>query len=737
MTQKNKKASGGIAISSLLYSTTAEIPTAEEPRSLINDFKPSTVTLSNSMLFFSRYVIRQNKEKLIKKRISKMNRKGILSKFLSSSALKDAKKFDQKLVNKLTTEVEKEQSNKKSLKETIQSLNKARKELIALVGYDSALLVPSFSFLALGAFMNSVIPHFYGLCINCLANAGTTSQEELMRAITGLAISGFLFAFFTGMRGALFWIAGARANYNMRVKLHRNILLQETAFFDETETGHLLSRLNNDVNKIGSVISFHVNVVFRQSCELIFGAIYLLRVSRKLAFFSFLGIGLVALLSSIYGEFSRVLAERVQDTFADASAVAETSFSMSETVRSFNGVHSETQKYELSQLRALDLEEVQAWAYGTHKMVSDSLEFVLKGSLLFSCWTLGRSGGLPINQLTTFMLYVNFVLESSNEIGEQWAKIQSAIGASSHVFDLIRRVPSIRDPVNDTQNGNIMNYGERVPLIQISNMTLSYEAMDTPALKNIDLEINEGDRVAIVGRSGSGKSSLLRSLLRFYDPSSGNVKLEGISLTEISRGDLTSKISVVQQEPHLFPMSLVENVLYGIEKDAIDEESDEQIYSEKWRDEVAIALEVAGLPVTGAYKNNLGLELDTRVGEGGRTLSGGQRQRVAIARSLIRKPDVLLLDEPTAALDSQSEKTVVDALNNAMKKTKSMLMVTHRLGVIRSLGVNKVIFLERGKIAEVGNPEALLRKKNGLYAELAKEQGILSIGTATESHVCM
>jgi len=388
-----------------------------------------------------------------------------------------------------------------------------------------------------------------------------------------------------------------------------------------------------------------------------------------------------------------------------------------------------------------------AGAYGSHKFVSDSLQTVLQAGLLLACWSMGRSQELPVAKLTTFMFYVNFVLESSNEVGDQWAKIQSAIGASSNVFELIRRVPSIRDPVNlissirtpiqiaqsraatsYTNSDELDRDDDREdPIIHMANMTVTYNAMDAPALDKVSLDIFEGDRVAIVGRSGSGKSSLLRTLLRFYDPISGICELEGKSLTKISRSEMASRISVVEQEPHLFPMSLMENVLYGVKKDEFDDNTGEYVYSDTWRTAVSEALEIAGLPLNDAAKTNLGLELDTRVGEGGRTLSGGQRQRVAIARALIRKPEVLLLDEPTAALDSESEKKVVEALGNAMEKTKSMLMVTHRLGVIRSLSVNKVVVLERGKVAEFGHPEDLL-KQNGIYAQLAIEQGIQALG---------
>jgi len=161
---------------------------------------------------------------------------------------------------------------------------------------------------------------------------------------------------------------GSRANYNIRVKLHRSLLLQEAAFFDSNEVGYLLSRLNNDVNKIGNVISYHVNVVCRQLAQFIFGSVVLWRISRQLAMWTFAGVGLVAILSAIYGEFARTLAEETQNAFADSTAVAETSLSMSETIRSFNGVEIDSKKYEQSQGLALELEEVQAFAYGSHKV---------------------------------------------------------------------------------------------------------------------------------------------------------------------------------------------------------------------------------------------------------------------------------------------------------------------------------------------------------------------------------
>lgn len=706
--------------------------TVEEPKSMVNDFKPATMTLTQSMVFFIKYLVKHQREQLIKRQLVDH---GVTKSKLwpSKISLRDVGKSD---LERLKAEVKKEQLEKRPFLETLRNLNDSRKELIELVGYDANLLVSCFGFAVLAAFMNSVIPHYYGQSVNCLANAMTTARPDVVKALTGLGVASVLCALFTGIRGALFWLAGSRGNYNIRVKLHRNLLLQEAGFFDSTETGILLSRLNNDVNKIGMVISFHVNVVFRQFAQLVFGAVYLLKISRELALVSFAGIVVIAIVSAIYGDFSRILAERVQNMFADASAVAEKSFSMSETVRAFDGVQTETKKYETAQSRALQLEEVQAWAYGTHKFISDSLQAALQGILLLSCWSYGRAYKLPVSKLTTFMFYVNFVLESSNEVGDQWAKIQSAIGASSNVFDLIRRVPRIRDPIllHDTLkksygsvNGeSLMTKRINDPVIKIEDMTVTYGAMDVPALDKINLDVFEGDRVAIVGRSGSGKSTLLRSILRFYDPISGSCKLEGKNLTELSRQELASRISVVEQEPHLFPMSLMDNVLYGIDKDAIDEETGEEIYSSKWRQEVIDALEVAGLPVDGVHKNNMGLELDTRVGEGGRTLSGGQRQRLAIARALIRKPEVLLLDEPTAALDSESEKRVVTALSNAMKKSKSMLMVTHRLGVIRSLAVNKVVVLDRGSIAELGHPETLL-EQNGIYTQLAREQGILPL----------
>ena len=255
-------------------------------------------------------------------------------------------------------------------------------------------------------------------------------------------------------------------------------------------------------------------------------------------------------------------------------------------------------------------------------------------------------------------------------------------------------------------------------------MTLQYDSMVIPALEQVDLSIYEGDRVAVVGRSGSGKSSMLRIFLRFYDPIRGSVQLDGKPLTSLSRCEISKLIAVVEQEPSLFPMTLMDNVLYGIPKDDFDEKTGEECYSKAYQLRVTKALEEAGLPVFPG--NDLNLELNTRVGEGGRSLSGGQRQRVAIARALIRDPKALLLDEPTAALDSQSERTVVAALQRAMKHAKCMVMVTHRLGVVSALGVNRVVVMDKGKIVETGHPEILLRKEGGLYASLAHEQGIVA-----------
>jgi ABC-type multidrug transport system fused ATPase/permease subunit len=477
-----------------------------------------------------------------------------------------------------------------------------------------------------------------------------------------------------------------------------------------------------------SLLESHIfyHRVLRQFAQFLFGSAYLIKISPKLSLWTFAGILVVAWVSAVYGAFNRKLAQKVQDTFADATAVAETSFSMSETIRAFDGVSTESAKYEGAQGKALDLEEVQAWGYGTHKFVSDTLQAILQALLLFACWTVGRAGGLPASQLTTYMFYTNFVLESSNEVGDQWAKIQGAIGASSSVFDLIRRIPRVRDPPTKEITGEEQplqsNGAVEHPIIEMSNTTVTYGTMDVPALNGVNLKIYEGDRVAIVGRSGSGKSSMLRSILRFYDPVSGSVRLEGKPLTDMSRKDIASRISVVEQEPHLFPMSLMDNVLYGIEKDVIDPVTGEASYSESYQVAAIESLQIAGLPILPG--NDLNLELDTRVGEGGRSLSGGQRQRVAIARTLIRRPCVLLLDEPTAALDSQSEKAVVGAIRKAMEYSKSMVMVTHRLGVVRALDVNRVIVLEKGEIAESGHPEELLRMKDGLYASIAREQGI-------------
>lgn len=673
------------------------------PYATANKIEPKTQTISESLISYARFLV---------------NHFGKRKNVEGSGALQIIKRL-------LRRERRSNEDNSMWKK-----MNDQRKNVMTLAGYTTSFVVPSFGFLLLGALMTSIVPSYWGKCIQCVATL-TATKAQLIEALVGLGVSSLLAGLFTGIRGSLFWIGGCRANYNIRVKLHRSLLLQEAAFFDTNETGYLLSRLNSDVNKIGQVISYHINVVLRQFAQFIFGSIYLLRISPRLSMYAFGGIVLVAYLSAVYGDLARDLAEKVQDTFADATAVAETSFTMSETIRAFDGVGIESDKFEAAQFSALEIEEVQAWAYGTHKFLSDSLQTVLQVALLIACWTVGKSGGLPATELTTFMFYTGFVLESSNEVGDQWAKIQQAIGASSSVFELIKRVPAIHDPssinpITDAEtlesNFETIDVAVPKPVIAIKNVTIEYDAMETPALSGIDTNIYSGDRVALVGKSGSGKSSMLRTMLRFYEPSHGVIELDGKDLRKLTRSETASRVSLVEQEPHVFPMSLMNNVLYGIDKDDINPDTGIAIYKPRWRTLVSDCLELSGLAVTPG--NELGLELDTRIGEGGRSLSGGQRQRVAIARAIIRSPQVLLLDEPTAALDSDSEKRVVQSLQMAMQKTKCLVMVTHRLGVVRSLDVNRVVVLDKGKIVEEGHPEELLQDEGSLYAGLAREQGI-------------
>jgi len=683
-----------------------------DPYVRANKIEPKTQTISESLIFYARFLVDH---------FGKQPPKNVEGG--------DARNIIQRLLRR----------NKKSIKDNSmwRKLNEQRKNVMTLAGYTTSFVVPSFGFLLLGALMTSIVPSYWGKCIQCVATL-TATKAQLVEALVGLGVSSLLAALFTGIRGSLFWIGGCRANYNIRVKLHRSLLLQEAAFFDTNETGYLLSRLNSDVNKIGQVISYHINVVLRQFAQFVFGSVYLLRISPRLSMYAFGGIVFVAYLSAVYGDLARDLAEKVQDTFADATAVAETSFTMSETIRAFDGVNVESNKFEGAQFSALEMEENQAWAYGTHKFLSDTLQTVLQVALLLACWTVGKAGGLPAADLTTFMFYTGFVLESSNEVGDQWAKIQQAIGASSSVFELIKRVPAIHDPSSSSsirETEKLENNFESVdaaaskPVISMKNVTIEYDAMERPALSEINTNIYSGDRVALVGKSGSGKSSMLRTMLRFYDPSDGSIELEGEDLRNLTRSETASRVSLVEQEPHMFPMGLMENVLYGIDKDDIDPDTGIAVYNARWRTSVSDCLELAGLTV--APGNELGLELETRIGEGGRSLSGGQRQRVAIARAIIRSPQVLLLDEPTAALDSESEKRVVQSLQMAMEQTKSMVIVTHRLGVVRSLDVNRVVVLDKGKIVEEGHPEDLLQDEGSLYAGLAREQGITNLDDLT------
>ncbi len=244
-----------------------------------NEIHPKTKSLRRSAIFFGETVLQMISESRSKRKYRKLKKN-----------LEKAKGKKEQI----------------SWRDRLRELDEQRRNLVTLADYTASIVVPSFSFLILGAFMMSVIPHFEARCVSLVATMDP-SKPKLIKALMGLGISTTLCAYFTGMRGTLFWIAGTRVNYNVRVKLHRNLLLQEAAFYDSNETGYLLSRLNNDVNKIGNVVSYHVNVVFRQLAQFIFGSIYLLKIAPRLALYAFGGIALVGWISMIYGKFNRYL----------------------------------------------------------------------------------------------------------------------------------------------------------------------------------------------------------------------------------------------------------------------------------------------------------------------------------------------------------------------------------------------------------------------------------------------
>jgi len=573
--------------------------------------------------------------------------------------------------------------------------------LLRIARPEAALLAAGLVCLTIGSAATLIYPQGVRVVIDAAlgkapAWAGSIDRARLL-GLVALVMAGvaLVSAIAMGLRFFLFMLAGERAITRVRSELYEAILAQEIAFFDKERTGDLTSRLSSDTATLQSAVSANISWGLRNLIQLAGGFALLLYTSPRLTLLILAVVPPVALGAVVYGRRIRRLARKVQDALAEGQAVADETIAGVRTVRAFAAEEAERARYGGAIGRALALARRRIAAASVF-MTATSFAGYASAALVF--WyggTLLARGELSVGALTSFLVYTLLVGFSLGAVADLWADFLRALGAAERVFELLDRSPEMPirggrtlDPVAGT--------------VELDEVVFHYPSRpDAVVLSSLSLRVEPGEVVALVGPSGAGKSTIAALLLRFYDPDSGAVRLDGVDLREVDAGWLRRHIGLVAQEPLLFSTSIAENIRYG-RPDAS-------------RDAIEAAARAANADdFIGRFPEGY----DTVVGERGVLLSGGQKQRVAIARALLKDPRILILDEATSALDAQVEHLVVDALDRLMEG-RTTLVIAHRLSTVRN--ADRVLVIDHGRVIETG-PHDELVARDGLYRRLVERQ---------------
>jgi ATP-binding cassette subfamily B protein len=559
--------------------------------------------------------------------------------------------------------------------------------LPAMCGAGAALVVAAGTVLALGQGLRFMVDEGFG---QGGMDVLDTALEILIVVVVVLA--GATFARFY----LVSWI-GERVVADIRRAVFDHVLKLSPGFFEITRTGEVLSRLTTDTTLLQVVIGSSVSVALRNILLFFGGGTLLVITSPKLTGIVFLFVPLVVAPIVLFGRVVRRRSRVAQDEVAAVSGYAEETLGAIKTVQAFTHEEVDRGRFGATVEGALAaaIERIRARAFLTAVVIL--LVFSAVGLIL---WLGGRdviAGQMTGGQLSAFVFYSILVAGSVGAISEVFADLQRAAGAAERLFDLLAQKPQIAAPDTPAALPAPITGGVRFEAV-----TFRYPSQpEIAALAGFSLDVAPGERVALVGPSGAGKTTVFQLLLRYYDPAAGRICLDGVDIREADPVAVRKVMGLVSQEPTIFSADAMENIRYGR-----PEASDAEVRAAA---EAAAATE---------FLDRLPEGFGTFLGEKGVRLSGGQRQRIAIARAILRDPAVLLLDEATSALDSESEHLVQQALERIMADRTS-IVIAHRLSTIRK--ADRIVVLDGGRIVAEGRHEALIAE-GGLYARLAERQ---------------
>ena len=548
--------------------------------------------------------------------------------------------------------------------------------------------------LMLSSVMLMAFPFFAGKLLDVASGKQVqyfSSVNAIALLLMGILVVQSIFSF---TRVYTFAIVSERSLADVRNAVYKKILWLPLTFFDSRRVGELTSRITSDVAILQDTFTVTLAELIRQVLTLTIGIGVIFYFAPKLTVFMLLTFPAIIVLALFFGKAIRKFSRQVQDKLAETNVIVEESLQAITVVKAFTNEWFEMRRYR----KALDeVVEIALRSARFRGMFISFVIFALFGGIVAVVWygaTLVQTGEITIGDLLSFVLYTTFIGGSIAGLGDIYAQIQRSIGASERILEIIEQEDENSEPIPA-----LKLRGE----IAFNNVNFSYPSRpDYEVLKNLNLSIQAGEKVALVGQSGSGKSTIINLLMRFYPLNEGSIQADGKNASSYNLSAYRNNVGIVPQEVILFGGSIRENIAYG--KPSATEE------------EITIAARKAN-----AYEfiERFPEGMNTLVGERGVKLSGGQRQRIAIARAILKDPAILVLDEATSSLDAESEVLVQEALEKLMQG-RTTIIIAHRLSTIRK--VDRIYVIKDGQLAETGSHDELTKQQNGIYSNLLKLQ---------------
>jgi len=558
-----------------------------------------------------------------------------------------------------------------------------------------ALAVGWLVFLGLSSGASLTLPlAFRHIIDKGFGHASQTAINETFIALFGVAL---VLAVATAARYFCITLLGERALASLRQTLYAQVIRLDVAFFERSRVGELLSRLSADTEVVQTLIGSGVSVALRSVVMLVGASAMMVWTAPSLAGLTALVIPAVMLPILVFGRRVQKLSRASQDRLADAAAIANETLNASTAVKAYARENIESTRYSHAILRALATARRRI---GMRALLTMAVIVLVFGAITLVLWAGARhvlTGTLDPGVLGQFVLYAVFAAGSVAGLSEVWGDVLRAAGAMERLGELLDERPEIVAPAQPLALPKPLRGA-----LRFDGVSFHYPSRpDAPALHDFTLDVRPGETVALVGPSGAGKSTVFSLLLRFYDPQSGRICIDGVDLRAVTLDDLRGAIALVPQETVIFSGSAADNIRFGR-----DGASDEEVH------EAARAAEAHD------FISALNDGYQAEMGERGVRLSGGQRQRIAIARAILRDAPLLLLDEATSALDAQSEAAIQQALER-LEKGRTTLVIAHRLATVQR--ADRIVVLDGGRIVAQGTHDSLLAE-GGLYAELARLQ---------------